>query len=153
MQLKIGDKAPEFSLNDQNGELHNLSDYRGRKVVLYFYPKDDTPGCTKEACNFRDNIARFATAGVEVIGVSVDSEKSHAKFANKYELPFILLADTEKKVVEDYGVWGEKNFMGRKYLGTTRSTFLIDEEGVIFKIYKKVKPSEHAQEILELLGQ
>ncbi|MGI6251318.1 MAG: thioredoxin-dependent thiol peroxidase [Anaerolineaceae bacterium] len=153
MQLKIGDKAPEFSLNDQNGELHNLSDYRGRKVVLYFYPKDDTPGCTKEACNFRDNIARFTTAGVEVIGVSVDSEKSHAKFANKYELPFILLADTEKKVVEDYGVWGEKNFMGRKYLGTTRSTFLIDEEGVIFKIYKKVKPSEHAQEILELLGQ
>jgi len=153
MQLKIGDKAPEVSLNDQNGELHNLSDYRGRKVVLYFYPKDDTPGCTKEACNFRDNIARFTTAGVEVIGVSVDSEKSHAKFANKYELPFILLADTEKKVVEDYGVWGEKNFMGRKYLGTTRSTFLIDEEGVIFKIYKKVKPSEHAQEILELLGQ
>lgn len=153
MQLKIGDKAPEFSLNDQNGELHNLSDYRGRKVVLYFYPKDDTPGCTKEACNFRGNIARFTTAGVEVIGVSVDSEKSHAKFANKYELPFILLADTEKKVVEDYGVWGEKNFMGRKYLGTTRSTFLIDEEGVIFKIYKKVKPSEHAQEILELFGQ
>lgn len=152
MKLKIGDEAPGFSLNDQNGEMHNLSDYRGRKVVLYFYPKDDTPGCTKEACNFRDNIARFATADTEVIGVSVDSEKSHAKFAGKYELPFTLLADTEKKVVEEYGVWGVKSFMGRKYLGTIRTTFLIDEDGKIIKIYEKVKPSEHAEEILELLG-
>jgi peroxiredoxin Q/BCP len=146
---QAGDKAPEFSLPDQSGKIHKLANYRGKKVVLYFYPKDDTPGCTKEACSFRDNFAEFKKAGIEVLGVSVDDEKSHAKFAEKYELPFTLLADKDKKVVEKYGVWGEKNMYGKKYIGTNRVTFLIGGDGKIVKVFDKVKPDEHAKEVLE----
>ncbi len=146
---KAGDKAPEFSLPDQSGKIHKLADYHGKKVVLYFYPKDDTPGCTKEACSFRDSFADFKEAGIVVLGVSVDDEKSHAKFAEKYDLPFTLLADKDKKVVEKYGVWGEKNMYGKKYMGTNRVTFLIGEDGKIVKVFDKVKPDEHAKEVLE----
>lgn len=146
---KAGDKAPDFSLPDQSGKIHKLTDYHGKKVVLYFYPKDDTPGCTKEACSFRDNFAEFKKAGIEVLGVSVDDEKSHTKFAEKYDLPFTLLADKDKKVVVSYGVWGEKEMYGKKYMGTNRVTFLIGGDGKIVKVFDKVKPDEHAKEVLE----
>ena len=146
---KIGTKAPDFTLTDQNGKTHKLSDYGGKKVVLYFYPKDDTPGCTKEACSFRDNFEDFKKARIIVLGVSVDDETSHAKFADKYKLPFTLLADKDKKVVEKYGVWSEKEMYGKKYKGTNRTTFLIDEKGEIVKVYDKVKPEKHAQEVLD----
>lgn len=149
--LKEKTKAPDFSLKDQNGKTHKLSDYKGKKVIIYFYPKDDTPGCTTEACSFRDSYADFKKKGAVVLGVSVDDEKSHKKFIDKYSLPFTLLADTDKKVVEKYGVWGEKTFMGRKYMGTSRVTYLIDEKGNILKVFPKVKPSEHIKEILPLL--
>ncbi len=146
--LQAGDAAPAFSLRDQHDTLHSLKDARGKWVVLYFYPKDDTPGCTKEACAIRDRFPQFKKLGIIVFGVSVDSVKSHGKFADKFELPFTLLADDEKKVVAAYGVWGKKKFMGREYLGTMRWSFLIDPNGKIAKIYDAVKPETHADEIL-----
>jgi peroxiredoxin Q/BCP len=148
-KLKEGDKAPDFAVKDGEGNTVRLKDLRGQKVVLYFYPKDDTPGCTKEACAFRDSFAKFKKRGIEVLGVSLDSEKSHQKFAEKFDLPFRLLADTERKVADAYGTYGEKKFMGRKYMGVHRMTFLIDEKGKIKKIYEKVKPESHADEVLE----
>ncbi len=147
--LKAGMIAPDFALKDHQGNLHRLSDYKGRKVVLYFYPKDDTPGCTKEACSFRDEFSEFEKHDVVVLGVSVDNELSHAAFREKYDLPFTLLADTDKKVVNLYGVWVEKNLYGKKSMGTARKTFLIDEGGTIVHIFDKVKPEEHAGEVLE----
>ena len=147
--LKQGQKAPLFTLPDQEGKEHALADYQGQWVLIYFYPKDDTPGCTKEACMIRDSWPKFNQLKVQVFGVSVDSSKSHTKFIQKYELPFTLLADEEKKVVEKYGVWGEKKFMGRTYMGTNRMSFLIDPEGKIAKIYTTVKPEEHASEVLK----
>ena len=152
-KLKQGDKAPDFAVADANGNTVKLKDLRGKRVVLYFYPKDDTPGCTKEACAFRDSFAKFKRRGIEVFGVSLDSEKSHQKFIQKYDLPFGLLADTGKEVSEAYGTYGEKKFMGRKYLGNHRMTFLIDEKGKIKKIFEKVKPEEHAEEVLAAFGQ
>ena len=147
-KLKEGAKAPEFAVTDGEGNIVRLKDLRGKKVVLYFYPKDDTPGCTKEACAFRDAFSKFKKRGIEVLGVSLDSEKSHQKFAQKFGLPFRLLADTNKKVSEAYGTYGEKKFMGRKYMGNHRMTFLINEKGKIKKIFEKVKPDEHAEEVL-----
>lgn len=147
MQLNIGDKAPDFAIPDQDGLVHKLSDYAGRKLVIYFYPKDNTPGCTAQACNLRDNYYNLRQKGYEVIGVSVDSEKSHKKFIEKFELPFTLLADTEKKMVSDYGVWQEKSMYGRKYMGVMRYTFLIDEQGIIQDIITKVDTKEHARQI------
>jgi thioredoxin-dependent peroxiredoxin len=148
MYKKIGTKAPGFKAPDQEGVVRNLKDYTGKWVILYFYPKDDTPGCTKEACGFRDGFAKYKRAGIEVIGVSVDSVKKHAKFVEKYSLPFTLLSDEDKKIVEAYGVWGEKKFMGRTYMGTNRVSYLINPEGKIAKVYDKVKPEEHADEVL-----
>ena len=148
MELNIGDKAPEFEGNDQHGNTVKLSDYRGKKVILYFYPKDDTSGCTAQACNLRDNYSELQQEGYEVIGVSTDSEQSHQKFIGKYELPFTLIADTDKKIVEQYGVWQEKSMYGRKYMGTMRYTFVLDENGVIRDIIKKVKTADHTAQIL-----
>lgn len=147
-ELKTGDAAPDFAAQNQNGDTIRLSDFRGQKVVLYFYPKDDTPGCTKEACNLRDNHEALREAGYTVLGVSVDPVASHQKFIEKYQLPFDLLADPDKQIVEAYGVWKEKNMYGKKYWGTARTTFLINEEGTIDKIFKKVKSAEHAAQIL-----
>src|SRR6476660_2987687 len=146
---KEGSVAPNFTARDANGELLRLKDLRGQKVVLYFYPKDDTPGCTKEACSFRDAFSKFKKRGITVLGVSPDKEASHKKFAAKYNLPFTLLADTDHSISEAYGVYGEKKFMGRTYLGVRRTTFLIDERGKIKKVFEKVKPEEHASEVLE----
>jgi len=151
MALKEGDKAPEFTVATGDGSTVKLSDFKGKHVVLYFYPKDDTPGCTKEACAFRDNYSALKKKGAVVLGVSTDSVKSHAKFAENFKLPFTLLADEEKAIVNAYGVWGEKSFMGRKYMGTLRSTFLIGPDGKIQKIWPKVSPEEHAQEVLDAL--
>lgn len=151
--LKEGDKAPDFKATDQNGNIVKLKDLKGQRVALYFYPKDDTPGCTKQACSFRDADAVFKEKGIRVLGVSIDSEKSHQKFITKYELPFDLLADTDKQIVEAYGVWGEKSMYGKKYMGTHRKTFLIDEKGKIVKIFDKVKVAEHADEVLEAFGE
>jgi thioredoxin-dependent peroxiredoxin len=145
---KAGSAAPDFTLSDQDGAEHALSAYRGRWVLLYFYPKDDTPGCTKEACMLRDALPRFEGLKAAVLGVSVDSVESHKKFAEKYGLPFTLLADPGKKVVNLYGVWGEKSMMGKKYMGTKRTSFLIGPDGVIKKIYENVKPDIHAEEVL-----
>jgi peroxiredoxin Q/BCP len=147
--LKEGDKAPAFSTTDADGQTVNLKDFKGQKVVLYFYPKDDTPGCTKEACSFRDDFATFKKRGINVLGVSPDSETSHQKFAKKYKLPFTLLADHEHKIADAYGTYGQKKFMGRTYMGILRTTFLIDEKGKIKKVFEKVKPDEHAREVLE----
>ena len=147
--LKIGDKAPDFETRDQQGQPIRLSDYRGKKVVLYFYPKDDTTGCTAQACSLRDNYDSLRQAGYEVLGVSVDDEKSHQKFISKYNLPFSLIADTSKAVVEAYGVWQEKSMYGRKYMGTVRTTFIIDETGVITDIIEKVDTKQHAAQILK----
>jgi peroxiredoxin Q/BCP len=149
--LEVGAKAPNFDTTDQDGKNVSLSDYKGKKVILYFYPKDDTPGCTKEACAFRDNFPEFKKLNVEVLGVSVDDENSHKKFAQKYNLPFTLLADTNKHIVEAYGVWGEKNMYGKTYMGTNRVTYLIDESGNIAAVFPKVKPENHAEELLALL--
>ena len=149
MTLDLNKPAPDFHLLDQSGIMHNLSDYRGKRLVLYFYPKDDTPGCTAEACSFRDNYTVFKNNGIEILGVSADSEKSHAKFQEKYQLPFTLLSDPDHVVCEAYGVWGLKKFMGREYYGINRTTFLIDEEGNLIKVYEKVKPADHAREIME----
>lgn len=151
MKIKEGQKAPDFSLPDQNGKTHQLSSYKGCWVLLYFYPKDDTTGCTTEACSIRDNFKSFGKMETKILGVSVDSVKSHQKFAEKYKLPFTLLADEDKKVVKLYGVWGKKKFMGREYMGTFRTSFLINPEGKIAKIYERVKPDEHAGEVLEEL--
>lgn len=147
--LKEGSVAPAFKATNTKGETIRLKDLRGQKVVLYFYPKDDTPGCTKEACAFRDAFSDFKKRGIEVIGISTDSEASHQKFTTKYKLPFTLLADTDHSIADAYGVYGEKKFMGRTYLGVKRMTFLIDEKGKIKKIFEKVKPDEHAREVLE----
>jgi|SRR5437588_8618348 len=152
LKLQPGDVAPVFTAKNQKGESVSLVDFRGKDVILYFYPRDDTPGCTKEACAFRDEFAEFEQRGAVVLGVSVDSEQSHAKFAGKYHLPFTLLADPEKKLVEAYGVWGPKSFMGRKYTGTHRVTFLIGPDGRIKQVWPAVKPKEHALEILQALG-
>jgi peroxiredoxin Q/BCP len=148
MELKTGTLAPNFDLQDQRGTSHKLSDYKGKRVVLYFYPKDDTPGCTTEACSFRDNFIDYKTAGITVIGISKDTVESHAKFANKFELPFTLLADPDHRVSELYGVWGEKTFMGRTSMGINRTTFLIDEEGKLKDIMPKVNPKGHAEDVL-----
>jgi peroxiredoxin Q/BCP len=150
--LKEGTAAPNFTAKNANGETVKLKDLRGRKVVLYFYPKDDTPGCTKEACAFRDEFSDFKKSGIEVLGVSPDGEASHQKFAAKYKLPFTLLADPDHSIADTYGVWGEKKFMGRTYMGVKRMTFLIDEKGKIKKVFEKVKPEEHAREVLEAFG-
>ncbi|MDQ3290566.1 MAG: thioredoxin-dependent thiol peroxidase [Bacteroidota bacterium] len=149
MALQIGDKAPDFAIPDQDGIVHKLSDYLGRKLVIYFYPKDDTPGCTAQACNLRDNYYDLRQKGYEVIGVSVDSEKSHQKFIQKFELPFTLLSDTEKKMVEAYGVWQEKSMFGRKYMGTMRYTFIIDEKGIIQDIITNVDTKDHAAQLVK----
>jgi peroxiredoxin Q/BCP len=148
MELKTGTLAPNFDLQDQRGTSHKLSDYKGKRVVLYFYPKDDTPGCTTEACSFRDNFIDYKTAGITVIGISKDTVESHAKFADKIELPFTLLADPDHRVSELYGVWGEKTFMGRTSMGINRTTFLIDEEGKLKEIMPKVNPKGHAEDVL-----
>lgn len=149
MKLNIGDKAPDFKANDQNGKIVSLKDYKGQKVVLYFYPKDDTPTCTVQACNLRDNISALKAKGITIIGISVDDEKKHKKFETKHQLPFTLIADVDKKMVEDYGVWGEKQFMGRTIIGTHRVSFLIDEKGKIVHIIDKVKSKIHSDQILE----
>ena len=145
---KEGTLAPNFTANDANGETVRLKDLKGQKVVLYFYPKDDTPGCTKEACSFRDAFSDFKKRGIKVLGVSPDREASHKKFTDKYKLPFTLLADQDHAIADAYGVYGEKKFMGRTYMGVKRITFLIDEKGKIKKVFEKVKPDEHAQEVL-----
>jgi peroxiredoxin Q/BCP len=151
LKLKVGDVAPKFSVATNGGGKISLADYLGQNVILYFYPKDDTPGCTKEACAFRDHFSEFKKRGAIVLGVSPDSVKSHDKFAEKFKLPFTLLADEDKKIVEAYGVWGEKSFMGKKYLGVYRVTFLIGPDGRIKKIWPEVKPDEHAEEVLAAL--
>lgn len=148
-QLKQGDKAPAIISTDQFGNKVSLDSYRGRKVVLYFYPKDDTPGCTAEACSLRDNYRRLSDEGYAVIGVSPDNLKSHQKFTDKHELPFPLLADTDKKIINDYGVWGMKKFMGREYEGVIRTTFIIDEKGVISEVISKVDTRNHAFQVLD----
>ena len=148
VNLKEGDRAPDFSAPATGGPDISLSDLRAKNVVLYFYPKDDTPGCTKEACGFRDCFAEIRKRGALVVGVSKDTAKSHEKFSKKFDLPFPLLSDADHKIAEAYGVWGEKKFMGRKYMGVNRMTFLIDEKGKIKKVYEKVKPDDHAQEVL-----
>lgn len=148
MNLHPGDAAPNFTAHNQQGESVSLSDFRGKKVVIYFYPKDDTPGCTAQACNLRDNYSELQQAGYEVIGISGDGVKSHDKFASKYELPFTLLADEDKAINEAYGVWKEKSMYGRTYLGTARTTFVIDEEGIITDVIEKVKTNDHTAQIL-----
>lgn len=150
-ELKEGDKAPDFTAKDQNGKSVSLSDYAGKDVILYFYPKDDTPGCTAEACNFRDNYQALQQQGYVVIGVSTDDEKSHQKFSAKYDLPFTLISDDEKKIVEAYGVWVEKNMYGKKYMGTARKTFVIAKDGSIRKIISKVDTANSSQQVLELI--
>ena len=151
MNLKEGDKAPPFTAATGDGRTVSLSDFKGKQVVLYFYPKDDTPGCTKEACGFRDHSKALEKAGAVVLGVSADPVPSHRKFAEKYKLPFPLLADEDKKIVNAYGVWGEKTFLGKKYMGIHRVTFLIGPDGCIKKIWSKVSPEGHAQEVREAL--
>jgi len=146
--LNEGSKAPDFELQDQNGKVHKLSDYRGKWVVLYFYPKDLTPGCTTEACKFRDEFPKFEGVNAVVFGVSKDSIARHEKFASKYELSFPLLSDEEGKLCGDFGVWQEKSMYGRKYMGIVRSTFIIDPQGIVAKVYPKVKVKEHAAEVL-----
>jgi len=150
--LQAGDKAPEFSGIDQNGNKISLSDFKGKKVILYFYPKDNTPGCTKEACNLRDNYKDLLSEGFVVLGVSADSEQSHQKFIEKFDLPFPLIADTDKAIIEAYGVWGEKNMYGRKYMSIFRTTFIINESGSIEKVFKKVDTSNHTEQILKALS-
>lgn len=145
--LKAGDKAPEFTLLDQDGKSHSLSSYRGKWVLLYFYPKDDTPGCTKEACAMRDNMPAFGKLDMVILGVSTDAVKSHKKFSEKFALNFPILADDQKEVVKAYQVWQPKKFMGREFLGTLRVSFLINPEGNITKVYEKVKPEQHAEEV------
>ena len=151
LKLKVGDLAPSFTAITNGGGKVSLADFKGKNVILYFYPRDDTPGCTKEACAFRDEFAAFKRKGAVVLGVSTDSAKSHDQFAEKFKLPFTLVSDEDKKIVQDYGAWGQKSFMGRKYQGTYRMTYLIGPEGRIKKIWPAVKPAEHAQEVLAAL--
>ena len=146
--LKEGSTAPDFVLMDQNEQAHSLSDYRGKRIVLYFYPKDDTPGCTTEACEFRDDYDAYAEAGAVILGVSPDSPKSHKKFKEKYNLPFTLLSDETHEVLEAYGVWGAKKMYGKEYMGVFRTTYVIDEDGNIVKVFEKVSPKGHSQAIL-----
>lgn len=150
--LKEGDKAPNFSAPDQNGTVHSLADYNGKQLVLYFYPKDMTSGCTVQACDFRDNLGRVRAHGAEVLGVSPDSVKSHVKFVEKESLNFPLLADDEKKMVQDYGVWKEKSMYGKKYMGVERTTFIIGPDGTITKIFPNVKVTGHVEEVIDALG-
>ncbi len=149
MNLKMGDKAPSFALLDQDGKRRALADYKGVWLLLYFYPKDNTAGCIKEACGLRDDFLGFKKLGVLVVGVSIDSPKSHKKFAEEYRLPFTLLSDEDKKAVNLYGVWQEKSMYGKKYMGTVRTSFLINPEGRLEKMYEKVKPAEHSKEVLK----
>ncbi len=149
--LKVGDKAPDFEVKDQNGKVHRLGDYKGKMIAIYFYPKDMTPGCTAQACDLRDNEAALLKKNIHVIGVSADDEKRHAKFVEKYSLPFPLLADTDLKMINAYGVWGPKKFMGKEYDGIHRTTFLIDENGKIKEIIEKVKTKEHAGQLFDAL--
>ncbi|MGF1924103.1 MAG: thioredoxin-dependent thiol peroxidase [Bacteroidia bacterium] len=153
IEIKQGDPAPKFTSTDQNGNSISLEQLKGKKVILFFYPKDNTPGCTAEACDFRDNYQSLKSKGFEVLGVSVDDEKSHQKFATKYDLPFTLLADTDHRIVEAYGVWGEKSMYGKKYMGTNRTTFIIDEEGNIAHIINKVDTKKPTEQMLQLIGQ
>ena len=153
MILKEKTKAPDFSLVDEKGNTVSLADFKGKPVVLYFYPKDDTPGCTTEACSFRDDYSQYKEAGAVILGVSPDSEKSHAKFASKHQLPFTLLVDEDHKICEAYGVWGRKKFMGREYDGVFRTTFLIDKTGNIAKVFEGVKPAVHSEEVLQALAE
>jgi peroxiredoxin Q/BCP len=150
--LKEGDMSPDFSLKDQEGNTHRLSEYKGKKVVLYFYPKDMTPGCTTEACRFRDDMAEFSNRGIVVLGVSNDDVSSHKRFADKNKLNFPLLSDTNKEVVQKYGVYKEKSFLGKKFMGINRTTFVIDDKGVIRKVYFKVDVKEHSKEILKFIN-
>ena len=149
--LSVGDKAPDFSLMSSDGKTISLKDFRGKKIVLYFYPKDDTPGCTKEACSFSENLARVRKKGAEVFGISADSLKSHQKFVEKYELSFRLLSDESKEMIRMYDVWKQKSFLGKKYMGIERTTFIIDEQGRIAHIFSKVKVAGHTEEVLEKL--
>ncbi len=151
--LKEGQPAPDFQGIDQNGNTIGLDMFRGQKIVLYFYPKDSTPGCTAEACNLRDNYHTLMSRGIKVIGVSADNEKSHKKFSENYQLPFPLLADTEKKIIQSYGVWGEKKFMGKTFDGILRTTFLISEDGIIEHIFDKVQTKSHTEQILDFLDE
>lgn len=153
MPIEANQPAPEFALPDEDGKIHNLSDYRGKPVVLYFYPKDDTPGCTTEACNFRDDFHIYEQNGIVILGVSPDNAKSHTKFKNKFSLPFTLLADEGHQIADAYGVWGPKKFMGREYEGILRTTFLIGPDGNIVKVFENVKPDHHSKEVLAALGQ
>ncbi len=148
MPLLQNSPAPDFSLEDENGTKHSLSDFKGKTVLLYFYPKDDTPGCTTEACNFRDDYSSYESAGVVILGVSPDTVKAHKKFKEKYQLPFTLLADIDHTVCEMYGVWGRKKFMGKEYDGVFRTSFLIDKTGMIKKVYENVKPADHSKEVI-----
>jgi peroxiredoxin Q/BCP len=148
MSINAGQPAPEFSLADETGTLRRLADYRGQTIVLYFYPKDDTPGCTTEACNFRDDYSVYEKNGVTILGVSPDNPASHARFKQKFQLPFSLLADTDHALCEAYGVWGEKQFMGRAYMGALRTTFVISPDGMIKKVFENVKPADHSAEVL-----
>ena len=149
--LKIGTKAPEFSLPDENGEIRNLSDYKGKKLILYFYPRDNTPGCTKQACGFGELYPQFGEKGVEIIGISKDSVASHKKFKEKYSLPFTILSDTELQTIQAYDVWKEKKLYGKTSMGIVRTTYLIDENGIIIKALDKVKAAENPEEMLEML--
>jgi thioredoxin-dependent peroxiredoxin len=151
MPIPAGVPAPNFKLADENGEPHELKEYLGKAVVLYFYPKDDTPGCTKEACSFRDDYSAFTQAGVTILGISPDSSKSHKRFQEKYQLPFKLLADEGHHVCETYGVWGLKKNYGKEYYGVLRTTFVIDPDGMISRVFESVKPSDHAHEVLAAL--
>ncbi|MEQ8533357.1 MAG: thioredoxin-dependent thiol peroxidase [Imperialibacter sp.] len=148
MALKAGDKAPDFEVSDQNGKTVKLSDFKGKKIVLYFYPQDNTPTCTVEACNLRDNYTTLKAKVYEVLGVSPDSAKKHTNFIKKFSLPFTLLADTDNKIIESYGLWAEKTTFGRTYMGVLRTTFIIDEKGIIERIIDDVKSKEHAEQIL-----
>ena len=148
-KLKIGDKAPDFSGKDQNGHIISLENFKGKRVILYFYPKDDTPGCTAEACNLRDNYTDLISKGYAVVGVSADDEKSHRKFSEKYQLPFPLIADTGKIIIKAYGVWGEKKMYGKSYEGIHRMTYVITGDGIIEKIIEKVKTDDHSRQIFE----
>jgi peroxiredoxin Q/BCP len=151
MPIQAGNPAPDFTLADETGAVRHLSDYRGRPVVLYFYPKDDTPGCTTEACNFRDDYSAYVDANVIILGVSPDSVESHAKFKKKHSLPFPLLADEQHEVCEQYGVWSLKKFMGREYMGVLRTSFLIDSGGKVKRVFENVKPAGHSAEVLAAL--
>ena len=150
--LKVGDRAPAISAPDENGDLITLEEFRGKKLVLYFYPKDNTPGCTAEACDLRDNYAKFMDEGFEIIGVSADTQESHTKFKTKYDLPFRLISDEDHRVLKDYDAWGEKKMYGKSYMGVLRKTFIINEEGMVEKIIEKVKTKEHSKQIFAELS-